>query len=216
MKDNKKKRGNKRQLSWSILIVAGLIFLRFFMTSPKKAEWFARAHFLGVPLLSILFLYLERRNLSDFFISKDNLGRSILDGCFLIPIFVILSTIYALFILKASFALVPPVLIPILLFVGILGTGITEELVIRGFFMGYLCRLGFSKMAANLVQSIIFIAWHWYWFTERNLWMIANVTIFAPLAGYITLKRKNLAGAFILHVGESFIVNLFFYQGFSP
>lgn len=211
MEENKGQKGDIRQVWVSILIVVGLIFIRFFITAPlwqNRPGWFLITH-LGVVPLSGLFLYLERRHLSDFFLSKNNLGRALLDGCLLIPLFTVPNTIYALISKDTSFALAPIGSIPYIMFAGILGPGITEEFVFRGFLMGILCRLGFGRWRANLVQSIIFICAHWYWFAEKNLWGIVNVVVFAPLAGYITLKRKNLAGAFVLHVGEGSILNIF-------
>jgi membrane protease YdiL (CAAX protease family) len=80
---------------------------------------------------------------------------------------------------------------------------VSEELLYRGFFLSYLRKFNFNHIPANLIQSVLFTLLHVPRYSDN--WLLLLATFFSGfVAGYFTLKNKNLITAFFLHI----VVNL--------
>jgi len=77
--------------------------------------------------------------------------------------------------------------------------GIAEELLFRGYLLGYLRRYGFNSVFGNVLQALMFAILHLSTFSDH--WIAVVVSFLnALIAGYLTWKHNSLISAFVLHI----------------
>jgi membrane protease YdiL (CAAX protease family) len=73
-----------------------------------------------------------------------------------------------------------------------------EEYLFRGFLLGYLSKSGLNSAFGNVFQAVLFTAMHISRFSG-NWISIFIIFLAAFVAGYFTLKYKNLVTAILMH-----------------
>ena len=155
-------------------------------------------------------LWLERGHWDDFFITRRNLRSALLDGLWIALLFIPISWMYAhvklggvywlpwhdwLFTFLAAF-------IP---------AGLQEELAYRALFLGMVNQ----RWKISSVWSILLIGFlfgpihHNRYLWQGDLLTLSIVTTFGFVATWLTLKRRNVAGAIIGHTAMDFLIFLF-------
>jgi membrane protease YdiL (CAAX protease family) len=110
----------------------------------------------------------------------------------------LLGLIILFFQIPESFEIPPRYTATALIVIGI-QAGIAEELLFRGYFLGYLRRYGFNSVFGNVLQALMFVILHLSIFSDH--WIAVVITFLnAVIAGYLTWKNNNLISAFVLHV----------------
>ncbi len=145
-------------------------------------------------------LYLERKRIRDFFLTKASIRSDLILGLFLGIIYCLLDWVQtgltsdAFSVLRwDTLALVP---------VGILlagwRAGVYEELLFRSLAMGYLQRLTKNPYLAVIGQALLFWAAHTRYFNIESHYGI-YVGIMGLVLGWITYKRKSIIPAMVIH-----------------
>ncbi len=81
----------------------------------------------------------------------------------------------------------------------IVQTSMAEEILFRGYFLGYLRKYGLNSMLSVMLQSLIFTALHITRYSDN--WTILCVGfLFGIVTGYSTLKNNNLITALTIHI----------------
>jgi membrane protease YdiL (CAAX protease family) len=88
---------------------------------------------------------------------------------------------------------------PIAMIATIIQVSIAEEILHRGYFLGFLRKFGFKSMYAIVFQSLIFAATHVAGYSG-NWVALGNVFLVGFVANYLTWKNNNLIPAIILHL----------------
>lgn len=152
----------------------------------------------------VIFLAIERHQWHDFYITRNAVLCSLIDG---ISISVFLVAPFSLFLVCSRVGHVTWLSndqIPRYL-MQTAQIALFEELVYRGLFLGYLRRFSFSPIVANLIQTAYFGVLHLHHLGSKDYLLVGFVLAFSLLQGCITMKRKTLVGALLVHTTGNFI-----------
>ncbi len=155
-------------------------------------------------------LYLERGHWDDFFLTRRNLRAALRDGLWLALCFVPIGWAYARVSLGGVYWLPLSDWLPTFL-AAFIPAGVQEELAYRALFLGTLNRRWrLSPVWSVLVIGLLFGPLH----HNRYIWRgdfltLGIVTAFGFVAAWLTLRRRNVAGAVIGHTAMNFLIFLF-------
>ena len=160
-------------------------------------------------ILIAIALWLERGHWDDFFLTHRNLNLAVRDGLWIGVAFVPIGWLYAQWRLGGVYWLPWDDWLFTFL-AALIPAGLQEELAYRGFLLGLTQRWRFSPAWAILLVGLLFGPLH----HNRYLWRgdfltLAIVTTFGFVAAWLTLKRRNVAGAIIGHTAMNFLIFLF-------
>jgi membrane protease YdiL (CAAX protease family) len=165
------------------------------------------SHIVHVPFVLlgiVVFMLIERRCKQDFFITKQGLSYTLLEGTILSVIsLLIIGFISNLLPIKNNLQSLKTM--PIYVLLEAFKVGVIEELLYRSFFLGYLRRFHFTSSEANLIQALYFTISHMRYLQNSDFAMIFVITGLGLFLGYITLRRKNVTAAMIIHVAVNML-----------
>jgi membrane protease YdiL (CAAX protease family) len=144
-------------------------------------------------------IWLKKRNLELYFITRKNLIKGVLLGSFIgLGIALIYFLFYQSKLVTENVTFSEPLTkFPILI---VLENAIGEELLFRSILLGSLTLRGIQNQNANWIQVALFTIAHFPRYLLTNQWMeLVFVAVMGFLAGYITYKQKNVVGAVFLH-----------------
>jgi membrane protease YdiL (CAAX protease family) len=154
-------------------------------------------------------LILERGRWGDFFLSSQNLKSALRDGLLLSGAFVAVGWFYALLTLGGVYWLPADEWLPTFI-AALIPSGLVEELEFRALLLGLLTRWGMPGHWANLLIAFYFgPIYHNRYLFGGDYLTLAIVFGFGLLAGWLTLRRRNVAGAVIGHTAMNFLIFLF-------
>jgi len=163
----------------------------------------------------IIYIKVSKRKLKEIYITKDNIKKSLFYGLIasiiLIPLDVVIFH-HAL----GGFYLAPELkesewYFLLATFLGnTLTTGVSEEVLFRGFLQSYLKNY-FSNFWIVLLQAIIFSLLHPRYYINSLYYISFLVFIFGIIAGFITIRTKNLSGSILAHGLVNTIGYILFY-----
>ena len=155
-------------------------------------------------------LWLERGYWGDFFITRRNLKAALRDGLWLALLFIPVGWMYAHISLGGVYWLPWQDWIPTFL-AALIPAGLQEELAYRGLFLGVVSqRWRIPSVWSILLIGLLFGPVHhsrYIW--RRDFLTLSLVTAFGFVATWLTLRRRNVAGAVIGHTAMDFLVFLF-------
>jgi membrane protease YdiL (CAAX protease family) len=176
------------------LVILGIILSGAGITGPGEVR-------IGLIWVVLgLILPLKRQQLPLFYIGYHNLRHNLLTGVLWglalglvsVPLVLLSGTIGV----DGDFLSLSPISM-CLRFVEI---AVGEELLFRSFVQGYLRQQGVQSSQANLIQAILFMLVHLPRYLEPRHWPeLAFAGIFGCLAGHLTNRDGNVAGAIVMH-----------------
>ncbi len=155
-------------------------------------------------------LWLERGRWDEFFITRHNLKSSISDGIYLALSFVPIVWVYAHLSLGGIYWL-PLRDWPSTFLAAFIPAALQEELAYRALFLGVVSkRWRIPPLWSILLIGFLFGPVHhnrYIW--RRDFLTLGIVTAFGFVATWLTLRRRNVAGAIIGHTAMNFLIFLF-------
>jgi membrane protease YdiL (CAAX protease family) len=157
----------------------------------------------ALPLIGILFIT-ERHNLSDYYLTKENFWISLLYGAIVTCVVIIPFSIY---IVCSRIGQISWLSNQQMAQIGLspMSIALAEELTYRSVFLRYLREQSFAPITANVIQSIYFCFVHIRYIEGGDYLFVGFTLAVGLLAGWITLKQKNIAGALLIHVTGNLI-----------
>ena len=155
-------------------------------------------------------LWLERGRWDDFFITRCNLKAALRDGLWIALLFIPIGWLYAQLKLGGVYWL-PWQDWPATFLAAFIPAGLQEELAYRGLFLGLLNqRWRIPALWSILVIGVLFGPLHHNRYILRGDFLtLGVVTAFGFLAAWLTLKRRNVAGAIVGHTAMNFLIFVF-------
>jgi len=153
--------------------------------------------FVPLWLPCFMYLFLNRRDLKNYFISNENTLKSVGFGIFLgLCLGVFVNTFYNIHYNNSS----------LLVQVYELSVAFSEELLFRSILLGILIKYELRPGLAILIQSTVFMLGHLSYFYESQWVALIGVALLGILSGWLTLRYRNVIGAVGLHS----VYNLYF------
>lgn len=160
-------------------------------------------------VLIALVLWLEGGHWEDFYITRRNLRLALRDGLWMALAFLPVAWLYAHLTLGGVYWL--PLGDWLFTFLAaLIPAGIQEELEYRAFLLGVTQRWRIPPLWAILLVGLLFGPLH----HNRYIWRgdfltLGIVTAFGLVAAWLTLRRRNVAGAVVGHTAMNFLIFLF-------
>ena len=156
-----RKKLTKIFLVWVCLFVVWTMY-RYFFTLPEAVEEFLVTPAIWLGLIFSVVLFIEKKPLFSLGLSGKNFYRNVYIGLGLGTLFALEGVIVNYLKYGKTSFLTPTANTNefLLLFVMSFATGLTEEIVSRGYFMNRLWEIIRFETAANLVSSLMFTVIH--------------------------------------------------------
>jgi hypothetical protein len=222
MKDKKNTTPTQKALNlWAVILIIWAIYRTYF----KLPEWFDE--FIAKPLVFVLpvIIYIrsveKKEILSSLFINKNfkNFIKEffISFGVGLILLFTALFSIYLRSKKISLFTHFPSVNQFGLIFVTALATGITEEILSRGFILKRLYEESKNAYSSTFFASILFFFLHVPILFSNNringsmllVFMVTDLLL-SMVCGLIMIQRKSLTVPILIHAFYNIVVALSF------
>ncbi|RMH05803.1 MAG: CPBP family intramembrane metalloprotease [Nitrospirae bacterium] len=205
-----------RAFTWS-LVPIGVLYLGrwglFTLLIPplgKMDAWQRGAVLVLIRFLLIgVVLWMEWGYWEDFYLTRRNLKKSLLDGVWVGLAFVPIGLVYAKLTLGDVYWL--PVREWLITFLAaLIPSGLQEEIEYRAFLLGVTQRWNIPAVWAVVLIGLLFGPVH----HNRYIWsgnyvVLGIVTAFGLVVTWLTLKRRNVAGAVVGHTAMDFLIFLF-------
>lgn len=208
---------NKSLFTWSLVPIGLLLLAQWGMPLwffPTISQMEPATRYIILTLfrftLIIWALWLERGYWGDFFITRRNLGPALVDGFLIALLFVPISWTYAHLKLGGVYWL--PWRDWVFTFLAaFIPAGLQEELAYRALFLGIVNRRWkVSPVWSILLIGLLFGPVHHNRYLRRGDFLtLGIVTAFGFVAAWLTIKRRNVAGAIIGHTAMDFLLFLF-------
>lgn len=219
---NKKVTPTQKALNlWAVILILWSVYRAYF----KLPEWFDE--FVAKPLIFVLpvFVYIKRVEkkdiLSGLYLNK-NLKVFLKEffislGVGLILLLTALLSIYLRFKKIAIFSHFPNFNQLILIFITALATGITEEILSRGFILKRLYEESKNAYSSTFFASILFFFLHVPILFASNkingtmllVFMMTDLLL-SMITGLIMIQRKSLTAPIFIHAFYNIVVALSF------
>jgi len=196
------KRGIAHSPAFGLLVIS-LLLAPFRLAVTVQVSSYS----VDIPLVFggiVILILIERRQIQDFYITRQGLLYAMLDGIALSIISFLLLNLLSNY-LPVRYNLQSPNIISVQSISTALQIGIIEELLFRSLLLGYLRRLRFTPTNANLIQAMWFAVSHIRYLQNGDFGMMFVVISLGLLCGYMTLRRKNVTGAMILHIAVNML-----------
>lgn len=212
-----RKRLTKIFLVWLCLFTVWTLY-RYFLSLPETVEEFLIKPAIWLGLIIPVVLLFEKRPLSSLGLSGKNFYRNVYIGLGLGTLFALEGVIVNYLKYGKTSFLAPTANTNefLLLFVMSFATGLTEEIVSRGYFMNRLWEIIRSETIANLMSSLMFtvihlpiaiFALHYGAFDlVIYLW---TIFLLGLADGYIFARTKTIVAPTITHTMWNLSIVLF-------
>jgi len=205
----------KSPFTWSLIPIGllvlgrwGLLYWILRLVAVPEGYLWGIATFLRLVLIGVA-LALEWGHWDDFFIARRNLGRSLVDGLLMTAAFAGVGWAYAHLTLGGVHWLPWNEWLPTFL-AALIPAGLVEELEFRALLLGLLRRWRMPTLWANLLVGVYFgPVYHNRYIFRGDYLTLGIVFVFGLVAGWLTLRRQNVAGAVIGHTAMDFLIFLF-------
>jgi membrane protease YdiL (CAAX protease family) len=161
----------------------------FFSIDP----WFA---------LVLIYLLINVNGIQELLVINN--FKKILNRCLLGLLFGVLSGILLMSVDAMKFIQGGSEYTPFALLFASVQSSVTEELLFRGFLLGYFVKFRLNPYFAILLQALIFTSFHISSYLD-NWTILIVVFLIGITTGYMTWKNNNLLPAFCIHI----VANLF-------
>jgi len=201
--------------TWSLVPIGLLVVGRWglfywalrLLSLSEEALWGAST-LLRLALFGLVFA-LERGYWGEFFVTRRHLGLALRDGLVMAAVFAGIGWAYAQLTLGGIYWLPLSDWLPTFL-AALIPSGLVEEVEFRALLLGLLRRWGVGAQWANLLVAAYFgPVYHNRYIFGGNYLVLLIVTLFGFVAGWLTLRRGNVASAVIGHTAMNFLIFLF-------
>lgn len=212
-----RKKAKQVLLVWVVLFVVWTAY-RFFFSLPEAVEEFLVKPVIWLGLIFSAVLFIEKKPLISLGLSGKNFYRNVYIGLGLGTLFAFEGVVVNYLKYGKTSFLSPTANTNefLLLFVVSFATGLTEEIVSRGYFMNRLWEITHSELIANLISSLMFVAIHLpialfgfhYSFFDLAIYLW-TIFLLGFADGYVFARTKTIVAPTMTHAMWNLSIVLF-------
>ncbi len=143
-------------------------------------------------------VFTTRDRLKNFFLQSGDLQGALVEGCLLL-LLALAEGVGEAYLLLRGVSFLPLTAVPIVLLNSFFMAALIEEVLFRGFLLGYLCEIGIDSSWAIVLQAFLFAGGHLRYLLEGRWWMLVIVLSWGLIFGWQVLRHKTIAGTLLVH-----------------
>ncbi len=145
-----------------------------------------------------IMVFSARDRLESFFLQSGDLRGALVEGCLLL-LLALAEGVGEAYLLLGGVSFLPLEAVPVVLLNSFFTAALIEEVLFRGFLLGYLCEIGIDSNWAIVLQAAIFAGGHLRYLLGGRWWMLIIVLTWGLIFGWQVLRHKTIAGTLLVH-----------------